>query len=156
MSTNGVTRIGLISDTHGLLREGVEQLFSGVSHILHAGDVGELSVLKELEKIAPVTAVRGNMDQGSWADILPFSASLEICGRRVYMLHMIETLDVEPTQFDLIVYGHTHRPNQHEMLKTLLINPGSAGPRRGLAPPTVAILTLRADGIATDYHTLVN
>jgi putative phosphoesterase len=147
-------RIGLISDTHGLLRGEVHRIFKGVTHILHAGDVGDPQILDELAAIAPVTAVRGNTDRGHWAADLPVHNALLLGGKSFYLLHIIETLDIEPTAFDVIVYGHTHKADHRLINQTVLVNPGSAGPLRGSAPATVAVLTLENGAISYATHAL--
>lgn len=141
-------RIGLISDTHGRLRNEVFELFAGVEHILHAGDVGPADLLTELEALAPVTAVWGNTDGHDLRDTLPEVATLELDGWRVVLAHGHRLGSPTPAALrgahgdaDVIVYGHTHRPLIDEG-HPLVINPGSAGaPRFGLAP-SVGILTL--------------
>lgn len=141
---NGVKRIGLISDTHGLLRkEGVEAL-RGSELIIHAGDVGKPEVLEELRKIAPVIAVRGNVDNGPWGQVLPETAVAEAGAVLIYVLHDVNALDLNPSAagFQIVVSGHSHKPGKTERSGVLYINPGSAGPRRFQLPVTVARLKL--------------
>ena len=141
-----MTVIGVISDTHGLLRsEAVEEL-RGVSRILHAGDVGTPEVLAALNEIAPVTAVRGNVDHGSWATRLPTSEVVEVEGVSIYVMHILTELDLKPEAagFGVVVYGHSHEPKSEVKNGVLYFNPGSAGPRRFKLPVTVGKLV--ADG----------
>ena len=126
------TRIGLISDTHGLLREEALAALGGCELIVHAGDVGRAEILDALRAIAPVVAVRGNVDTAEWAEALPLSEVVEANGARLYILHNLNELDLNPRAagFDIVITGHTHRPVQFEKDGVLFINPGSAGPRR--------------------------
>jgi len=126
------TRIGLISDTHGLLREEALTALGGCELIVHAGDVGRAEILDALRAIAPVVAVRGNVDTAEWAEALPLSEVVEANGARLYILHNLNELDLNPRAagFDIVITGHTHRPVQFEKNGVLFINPGSAGPRR--------------------------
>lgn len=135
-----VTLVGVISDTHGLLRPEVEKALSGCGYILHAGDVGEATVLDRLTRIAPVTAVRGNMDYGSWANALPATEMIDIGGVFFYILHDIVRLDLEPSAagIHVVVSGHTHRPELDRKDGVLYLNPGSAGHRRYDYPISVA------------------
>ena len=139
-----MTIIGVISDTHGLLRPEAVEALRGVDRILHGGDVGAPEILKELEMIAPVTAVRGNVDSGTWARKLPFSEVIELDGVAIYMLHILENLDLKPEAagFGVVVYGHSHVPKIEEKDGVLYFNPGSAGPRRFKLPVTVGKLVV--------------
>lgn len=140
-----VNLVGVISDTHGLLRPEAYAALQGCDLILHAGDIGKISVLDTLGKIAPVVAVRGNVDSGSWADVMPWNQVLDIAGHRVLLLHNIADLaaDAEPSQnYDAIVYGHSHQARNDEEDGVLYFNPGSAGPRRFKLPVTVGRLRL--------------
>jgi uncharacterized protein len=134
--------IGVISDTHGLLRWEAEAALASVDHIIHAGDVGTPEILERLQRIAPVTAVRGNNDKGSWADPLPDTAIVDIGGQRLYILHDIAKLDIDPVAdgIDAIIAGHSHKPAVSEKDGVLFLNPGSAGPRRFTLPIAVAKL----------------
>ena len=134
--------LGVISDTHGLLRWEAEAALAGVDHIIHAGDVGTPEILERLRRIAPVTAVRGNNDKGSWADPLPATAIVDICGQRLYVVHDIAKLDVDPVVDGIaaIIAGHSHKPAVSEKDGVLFLNPGSAGPRRFNLPVTIAKL----------------
>ncbi len=136
--------IGVISDTHGLLRPEVMNVFKGVDLILHAGDVGDPDVIDHLESVAPVVVVRGNMDYGSWADQLPVSKSLVIGKTKLFLIHDIEWIhgQGELDGYQVIITGHTHRPlieNKHE---TLFFNPGSAGHQRQGHPVSIGKLSL--------------
>jgi len=139
-------RIGIISDTHGLLRpEAVERL-AGVDHILHAGDIGRPDVIENLRKIAPTTAVRGNVDSGDWAAAYPMTAQVTLGGRSFHVLHNLAELDFDPAAagVDVIVSGHSHRPRIETIGGVLYLNPGSAGPRRFSLP--IALATLELSG----------
>jgi putative phosphoesterase len=134
--------IGLISDTHGLLRKEAVAALRGSELIVHAGDVGKPEILEELESIAPVVAVRGNVDTAAWAAVLPETAVAEADGTLIYVLHDLNTLDLNPAAsgFRIVVSGHSHKPSENEHDGVLYINPGSAGPRRFQLPATVARL----------------
>jgi len=141
-------RIGLISDTHGWLRPEAVRVLAGVQHVVHAGDIGPESVLRALEAIAPVTAVRGNVDRESWCERLPLTAELEFAGTWLHVRHDLGELAIDPAAggFDVVVSGHSHRPAVSRANGVLYVNPGSAGPRRFRLPVTVAILRLEQDG----------
>jgi len=134
--------VGLISDTHGLMRESALAALRGSDLILHAGDVGTGAVLQALGALARVVAVRGNVDKGGWASALPSTAIAEAGPARIYMLHDLHELDLDPSAagFHLVVSGHSHKPGQTERDGVLYINPGSAGPRRFHLPLTLARL----------------
>jgi putative phosphoesterase len=136
-------RIGLISDTHNLLREEARQALAGVDHIVHAGDICTREVLDALAAIAPVTAVRGNNDQGAWADELPASARVRFERVAVLVVHDLATIAGEPEHaIDVVVSGHSHRPRIERRGSVLYVNPGSAGPRRFRLPVSVGFLTV--------------
>jgi len=141
-------KIGVVSDTHGLLRPEVATALAGVERILHLGDVGKASVLEALEKIAPVTAVRGNVDRDGACGKLPETEVLLLEGRYIYMLHDLKTLHLDPAagKFAAVLFGHTHVPNFYRKKGVLYFNPGSCGPRRFELPVTVGVLTIGADG----------
>ena len=141
-------KIGVVSDTHGLLRPEVAPALAGVERILHLGDVGKPSVLKALAKIAPVTAVRGNVDREGPCGKLPETEVLLIEGHYVYMLHDLNTLHLDPAagKFAAVLFGHTHVPNYYRRKGVLYFNPGSCGPRRFQQPVTVGLLTVDEDG----------
>jgi uncharacterized protein len=132
--------LGIISDTHGLLRPEAVEALRGVDRILHAGDVGGDGILRELAKLAPVTAVRGNMDKGDFGSTLPETEAVEVGGALLYLVHDLETLDLNPAAagFHAVVFGHTHMPEIREAAGVQYINPGSAGPERPGKPVTVA------------------
>ena len=135
-------RIGVISDTHGLLRPEAQRALQGVQLIIHAGDVGAPEILTQLKLIAPVIAVRGNVDREPWAEELPLTTVVEISGFHFYVLHNLRDLDLQPRAagFDAVISGHTHQAAQHEDSEVLYLNPGSAGPRRFQLPVTLALV----------------
>jgi putative phosphoesterase len=141
-------KIGVVSDTHGLLRPEAARALEGVERILHLGDVGKAFVLKELAKIAPVTAVRGNVDREGPMSKLPETEVVLIAERYVYMLHDLHKLHLDPAagKFAAVLSGHTHVPNFYRRNGVLYLNPGSCGPRRFRLPVTVGLLTVDADG----------
>ncbi len=141
---NAVKRVGLISDTHGLLRKEAAEALRGSELIIHAGDVGKPEILEGLRKIAPVVAVRGNVDTAEWAEALPETAVTKAAGAMIYVLHDVKALDLNPRAagFQIVVSGHTHKPGKTEYEGVLYINPGSAGPRRFQLPVSVARLNL--------------
>lgn len=128
----GPTIVGVISDTHGLLRPEAVTALQGSDHIIHAGDIGDPQILDKLAAIAPLTAVRGNVDHGAWARKIPATNILEIGEVCIYVLHILEELEVKPeaAKFAAVVYGHSHVPKQESKNGVLYFNPGSAGPRR--------------------------
>jgi uncharacterized protein len=139
--------LGVISDTHGLMRPEAVEALRGCDRILHAGDVGGPEILEVLARIAPVSAIRGNVDTGRWARTLPDSGVLEVAGVSIYMLHDLGRLDLKPEAagFSVVVYGHSHQPRIEEKSGVLYFNPGSAGPRRFSLPISVGRLMI-ADG----------
>lgn len=141
--------IGVISDTHGLLRPEAVEALRGCDLLIHAGDVGDPAILGELRRLAPVHAVRGNVDRGAWALELPMTEVVEVGSVLLYVLHDLATLDLDPAAagFAAVVYGHSHRPSQEIRHGVLYLNPGSAGPRRFRLPVTVARLTVSASGL---------
>jgi uncharacterized protein len=136
--------IGLISDTHGLLRPEAERALQGVKLIIHAGDVGDPEILARLKRIAPVFAVRGNVDTEPWAVELPLNTVVEADGASFYVLHNLREMDLRPdaAKFEFVINGHTHQHEQSERNGVHFINPGSAGPRRFKLPITLARLDL--------------
>ncbi len=150
-------RIGVVADTHGLLRPELVDLFRDVDHILHAGDLGRPGLVERLAEVAPVTAIRGNVDRGDWAAAFPEQATIELGGRRIHLIHDRKalapaTLAARP---DLIVVGHTHRAGTEERDGMLILNPGSAGPRRFRLPVTAATVLLAEGPLAPRIHRLV-
>jgi putative phosphoesterase len=141
--------IGVISDTHNLLRPEVLTALKRSKLILHAGDVCRPEVLEELGRIAPIVAVRGNNDRGAWARRLPVSRTVEVGGFRIHILHDLKELDVDPRAegFHAVVSGHSHRPGAHRRNGVLFLNPGSAGPRRFKLPVAVAHLSVGERGL---------
>jgi putative phosphoesterase len=136
--------VGLISDTHGLMRDQALAALRGSDLIVHAGDVGTAAVLEALRALAPVVAVRGNVDKGSWASGLPSTAVAQAGAASIYVLHDIHELDLDPVAagFHMVVSGHSHKAGQTERGGVLYINPGSAGPRRFNLPLTLARLDM--------------
>ncbi|ABW66134.1 metallophosphoesterase family protein [Desulfosudis oleivorans] len=136
-------RVGVISDTHGLLRESAAAALHGCDMILHAGDIGHQGIVDTLASIAPVVAVRGNMDRGEWADRLPVFETVTVAGADIYMLHDLLALDLDPAgYFAVVIHGHTHAPSGTTRDGVLYFNPGSAGPRRSSLPVSVGLLTI--------------
>jgi putative phosphoesterase len=149
-------RIGLISDTHGLLRPEALKSLQGSDFIIHAGDICDAAVLEQLSALAPVTAVRGNNDRGAWAGAIPETNVLEVGTTLLYVIHNIDELDIDPgaAGFHAVVYGHSHRPLVEEKHGVLFINPGSAGPRRFNLPVSTAQLLITGTAIVPRLMTL--
>jgi len=149
--------IGVISDTHGLLRPEAVAALQGSDHIVHAGDVGRPDILQELTAIAPVTTVRGNVDQGSWARKLPLTEVLEAGGVSLYVLHILEQLDLNPEAagFAAVISGHSHVPKQEVKKGVLYFNPGSAGPRRFKLPVTLGKLVVEKGNVTGEIIRIV-
>jgi uncharacterized protein len=145
--------VGLISDTHGLLREEAVRALRGSELIIHAGDVGKPAILDALRELAPVVVVRGNIDSDPWGKTLPSTAVAEIDGKSIYVLHDIHSLDLDPAAagFHVVVSGHSHQPARYEKSGVLYVNPGSAGPRRFSLPISVAHLDLHARPWRVDF-----
>jgi putative phosphoesterase len=141
-----ITSIGLISDTHGLLRDAAIEALRGSQLIIHAGDIGKAEIVTKLQQLAPVTAVKGNIDKEAWASHLPATAIVEAGSAIIYVLHDIQELDLDPAAagIHIVVSGHSHKPSHTERSGVIYINPGSAGPRRFQLPVTVARLDLAA------------
>ena len=140
-------RVGLISDTHGLMRPEALDALRDSELIIHGGDVGDPSVLDALRKIAPVRAIRGNNDKGEWARSLPTSEVVEAGSHSIFVLHNLAEIDLDPAAagFTVVVSGHSHKPSVEKRGEVLFVNPGSAGPRRFTLPVTVAMLALGSD-----------
>ena len=149
-------RIGIISDTHGLLRPEAAQRLAGVAHIIHAGDIGRRDVLEGLRRIAPLTAIRGNVDTGDWAKEYPDTQVVRLGERSFYVLHDLQELQIDPAGrgIDVVVSGHSHRPRVETIDGVLYLNPGSAGPRRFKLPITLATLELSASALRPVIHDL--
>lgn len=145
--------IGVISDTHGLLRPWAIEALAGVDLILHAGDVGPSDVLDRLRLVAPTIAVRGNVDTSPWGRTLPETEVVEVAGRTIYMLHDRGTLDLDPRAagFAAVVFGHSHRPEATERHGVLYLNPGSAGPRRFSLPISLARLVVTGTSLTWTF-----
>lgn len=141
-------RIAVLSDTHGLLRTELLPLLARADHVLHAGDVGDAAILEELRLIAPVTAIRGNIDRFGDCAQLPATEVIELGGCLIYLLHNLAELDLHPhaAGFRVVVYGHSHRPAIEHRDGVLYLNPGSVGPRRFSLPISFAWLTI-TDGV---------
>jgi putative phosphoesterase len=149
--------LGVISDTHGLLRPEALKALHGSQHIIHAGDVGSPEILEKLASIAPVTAIRGNIDKGAWARALPETEVVEIAGISIYVLHDLAQLDLKPEAagFAIVVSGHSHVPKQETRQGVLYFNPGSAGPRRFKLPITIGKLTINEGEVRGEIIPLV-
>ena len=149
--------IGVISDTHGLLRPQAAARLAGVDHIVHAGDIGRPEIVDRLARIAPVTAIRGNVDHGGWAAAYPETRTVELGGRRLYLLHDLNALRLDPAAegVDAVVSGHSHQPRIATVGGVLYLNPGSAGPRRFSLPATLATLEISGDGMRPVLHDLL-
>ncbi len=137
--------VGVISDTHGLLRPEALAALRGSDYIIHAGDIGDPAILTQLGKLAPVTVVRGNVDREAWTKKIPSTNVLEVGGISIYVLHNLNDLDLKPEAAgsSLVVYGHSHVARQETKNGVLYFNPGSAGPRRFRLPVTVGRLTVK-------------
>ncbi|MGA2456310.1 MAG: metallophosphoesterase family protein [Terriglobales bacterium] len=144
--------LGVISDTHGLLRPEAIEALRGSDRILHAGDVGIPEILEALVEIAPVTAIRGNVDTDPWARALPATEVVEVSGVSIYMLHDLGQLKLKPEAagFRVVVYGHSHQPKIEEKNGVLYFNPGSAGPRRFHLPVSVGRLMIEAGKVRAE------
>jgi putative phosphoesterase len=149
--------VGLISDTHGLLRPEALDALRGSDFILHAGDIGKPEILAELQGLAPVTAVRGNIDKGAWAEAIPATEVLDVgASVLLYMLHDLGTLDLDPAAagFHAVISGHSHKPGFRWKDGVLYINPGSAGPRRFSLPVSAGRLAVDRGGLSVELLTL--
>ena len=149
--------VGILSDTHGLLRPEAIKALRGVDHILHAGDVGDPSILDSLRAIAPVSAIRGNIDTHGPCSHLPATEIIDLHGHTFYMLHDGQALDLDPVAagFAAVISGHSHRPLIEWRNGVLYLTPGSAGPRRFSLPVSLALLTIRADSLEPRLVTLL-
>ena len=149
-------RVGLISDTHGLLRPEAEAFLRGSDFVVHAGDIGDPAILGSLARIAPVTAVRGNNDNAPWAKAIPVAARLDVGGLRLHVLHDLAELDLDPRAAGVavVIAGHSHRPEIDARDGVLFVNPGSAGPRRFSLPISAGELLI-TDGRCTARHVVL-
>jgi putative phosphoesterase len=149
--------VGVISDTHGLVRPQALAALHGSAHIIHAGDIGTPAVLEALSAVAPVTAIRGNNDRDAWARSLPETTAVEVGGAWFYVLHDVHELDLDPRAagFAAVIAGHSHKPAIGERHGTLFVNPGSAGPRRFTLPVAVARLYVGKVGIRGEIVELI-
>ncbi len=150
-------RIGVISDTHGPLRDEAVEALRGSEYIIHAGDIGDPEILRELAEIAPVTAVRGNVDTEPWARKIPETNVLEVGGVSIYVLHDLQQLDLKPEAagFAAVVSGHSHVPKKEIKNRILYLNPGSAGPRRFKLPVSVGRLIVKEQKISAEIIRLI-
>jgi putative phosphoesterase len=157
-AATGVLTIGVISDTHGLLRPEAVEALAGVDHILHAGDVGDPRILDRLREIAPLTAIRGNVDVSGVCGALPATDAVELGGRLFYLVHSLGDLDINPVVAGVaaVVSGHSHRPKVEERKGILYLNPGSAGPRRFNLPITLARVSMTDGGLLARIVTLAS
>ena len=148
--------VGIISDTHGLLRTEAVAALRGVGHILHAGDVGDAAILDQLGQIAPVTAIRGNIDWGGRCGGLPETELVELAGRQIYMLHDRNALDLNPVAAGIaaVISGHSHEPAIEWQKGVLYFNPGSAGPRRFSLPVSLGMLEIAEEELRPRLVTL--
>lgn len=151
------TLVGVISDTHGLLRPEAVEALKGSELIVHAGDIGGPEVIEALLAIAPVVAVRGNNDRGEWAEEFPVYDVVEVGAAFVYVLHDLKELDISPEAagFRVVVSGHSHKPLAEERRGVLYLNPGSAGPRRFKLPVTIARLNVNGDDATAEIINLL-
>lgn len=150
-------RIGVISDTHGLLRPEALEAMAGVEHIIHAGDIGNPDIVPRLTEIAPVTAIRGNVDRQAWARELQPWEVVQLAGRTIYAIHNLGDLNLDPAaaEIAMVVSGHSHRPKIETVDGVLHLNPGSAGPRRFRLPVTLALVNISAEAIRPENVELV-
>jgi uncharacterized protein len=149
-------RIGIISDTHGLLRPEAERRLAGVDHIVHAGDVGNPDIIAALERISPVTAIRGNVDTGAWAREYADTELVRLAGRSIFVVHDLKTLRIDPVArgIDVVISGHSHAPKIETVGGVLYLNPGSAGRRRFQLPISLATIEVTPDGLRPAIHEL--
>jgi hypothetical protein len=156
MTHAATIKIGLISDTHSLLRPQALESLQGSDFIIHAGDICDAAVLEQLTVLAPVTAVRGNNDRGAWADAIPDTNVLQAGATLLYVIHNIDEIDIDPgaAGFHAVIYGHSHKPMIEEKHGVLFVNPGSAGPRRFSLPISTGQLLISGSRIAPRLITL--
>ena len=151
-------RIGIISDTHGLLRPEALRRLSGVDHIIHGGDIGRPGLIEELRRVAPVTAIRGNVDKGDWAEAYPETEMVRLAERSIFILHDLKALQINPVVEDVqvVVSGHSYVPKINTVGRVLYLNPGSAGRRRFKLPITIATLDVSPNGLKPIIHELAD
>jgi putative phosphoesterase len=151
-------RIGVISDTHGLLRKEVLRELEECQQIFHAGDVGKPEILEALQRIAPLTVVRGNVDGGAWADALPDTTVAQVENQLFYLIHNLADLEISPAAggFNAVIYGHSHHAKQEQRQGVLYLNPGSAGPTRFGLPASMALLRIDDERLEVDFVTLAS
>lgn len=150
-------RIGIISDTHGLLREEAVHALKGSDIIIHAGDIGSPGIIKELSRIARVAAVRGNVDRGEWAEELPVKQLIEFEGLHIYVIHDIKQIDIDPAASGagIVIYGHSHKPVEKREEGIIYVNPGGAGPKRFNLPISVAAIKKTGSEIKVEFINLI-
>jgi putative phosphoesterase len=149
-------RVGLISDTHGLLRPEAKTFLRGCDFIVHGGDIGSPNILKELSELAPVTAVRGNNDKANWADELSQDEFLQLGDIFIYVIHDLADLQIDPLAAGVrvVVSGHSHVPGVRERDGVLFVNPGSSGPRRFKLPISIGELVVEGNSVSAHIHEL--
>jgi putative phosphoesterase len=145
-------RIGVISDTHGLVRDEAVAALRGSDLILHAGDVGSIDVLEALAAIAPIQAIRGNVDRDDWANDLPETRTVDVAGQHIHLLHNVAELDIDPVAegCHAVIFGHSHKPMIENRSGVLYLNPGSAGPRRFRLPICIARIEIGQNGMVPE------
>lgn len=150
-------RIGVISDTHGLLRPEALAALADVEHIVHAGDIGDPDIVPRLAELAPVTAIRGNVDTQPWAQAFPQWDVVTLASRMIHVVHDLGDLDIDPAAagIAMVVSGHSHRPKIETAKGVVYLNPGSAGPHRFRLPITLATVDLTTEAIRPEIHELV-
>jgi hypothetical protein len=155
---SGEFRVGVISDTHGLLRPEAVSTLAGVDRIIHAGDIGSPELLQELRRIAPVTAVRGNIDRERWARSIPTTIALALGEARLFVIHDLADMKFDPHSegFAAVISGHSHVPNSEIRDGVLFFNPGSAGPRRFRCPTALGFLSIRGESVTGEIQILNN
>lgn len=155
-SNHPIFRIGVIADTHNLLRPGALSALEGSDHIIHAGDIGKPEILERLREIAPLTVVRGNNDTDDWAQTLPETATLRFGEVDLYVIHILQDLVIDPAAegIRVVICGHSHKPKREERKGVLYFNPGSPGPRRFKLPVSLGRLTIQGTEVNAELTTL--